>query len=109
MARVESEFVVRFEDVFIHPFSTDGVQMYNLCIVMENCAKGDLQQFICNNEKKRTSSDLSSLSSLSSTTSNETKDEETTNSSSESLKVTEFDDNISLSKDVPLMFSDNEM
>lgn len=35
MARVQSENVVRYEDVFLSPITIDGTKSYHLCIVME--------------------------------------------------------------------------
>lgn len=46
MAKVKSEFVVNYEDVFLLTETKDGFPVYVLCIVMEYCSGGDLRAFI---------------------------------------------------------------
>lgn len=39
MARIQNEYVVKYEDVFLSPFTepSSGEKMHHLCIVMEYC------------------------------------------------------------------------
>ncbi len=46
MVRVQSEYVVKFEDVFLEPYVQDGFNMNYLCIAMEYCPNGDLNRCI---------------------------------------------------------------
>ncbi len=53
MARIQSEYVVRYEDVFMTTEMVSGEQIYHLNIVMEYCPKGDLYSFISGLLKRR--------------------------------------------------------
>eukprot|EP01116_Phalansterium_solitarium_P010937 TRINITY_DN2653_c0_g1_i2.p1 TRINITY_DN2653_c0_g1~~TRINITY_DN2653_c0_g1_i2.p1 ORF type:complete len:334 (-),score=99.93 TRINITY_DN2653_c0_g1_i2:105-1106(-) len=47
-AMVRSEYVVRYEKVFLEEFVVSGVKMWHLCILLEYCPRGDLRSFITN-------------------------------------------------------------